>query len=127
MMAWLPWPASLRERAGRYLLQRYLGRFLQQRLSLQQLSLDLYSGHGRLSLLQLQPQSLNEVLDSLGVPLEITDGFIDSISLSVPWSALMTENCTVEVTGLQLTCSPKYHVGKCTAPLPPALHTGSDP
>uniref|UniRef100_A0A4W3GXY4 Autophagy-related protein 2 homolog A-like n=1 Tax=Callorhinchus milii TaxID=7868 RepID=A0A4W3GXY4_CALMI len=22
----------------------------------------------------------------------------------------MTENCTVEVTGLQLTCSPKYHV-----------------
>eukprot|EP00061_Rhincodon_typus_P012954 g39026.t1 len=59
--------------------------------------------------LPFAPQSLNEFLDSVGAPLEITDGFISSISVIIPWSALITENCTVEVTGLQVTCRPKYH------------------
>ncbi|XP_043542446.1 autophagy-related protein 2 homolog A-like, partial [Chiloscyllium plagiosum] len=65
--------------------------------------------HQHSSLLLDQCLSLNEFLDSLGAPLEVTDGFISSISVTIPWSALITENCTVEVTGLQVTCRPKYH------------------
>ncbi|XP_078061478.1 autophagy-related protein 2 homolog A-like [Mustelus asterias] len=52
--------------------------------------------------------SLNEFLDSVGTPLEVTDGFISCISVTIPWSALITDNCTVEVSGLQVTCRPKY-------------------
>uniref|UniRef100_UPI00398F0016 autophagy-related protein 2 homolog A n=1 Tax=Pristiophorus japonicus TaxID=55135 RepID=UPI00398F0016 len=112
-MSWFfPWSSSIKKRACRYLLQHYLGHFLEERLTLEQLSLDLYNGSGRLSAVQLDVWSLNELLDSLGVPLEITDGFISSISVTIPWSALITENCTVEVTGLQVTCRPKY----CFAP-----------
>uniref|UniRef100_H3BF07 Autophagy related 2A n=1 Tax=Latimeria chalumnae TaxID=7897 RepID=H3BF07_LATCH len=52
--------------------------------------------------------SVNEVLDTLSIPVEISDGFIGSISVTIPWSALLTESCTVQITGLQVTCRPKY-------------------
>lgn len=47
----MPWPfsESIKKRACRYLLQRYLGHFLQEKLSLEQLSLDLYQGTGSLT------------------------------------------------------------------------------
>lgn len=47
MSRWLfPWSGSIKKRACRYLLQHYLGHFFQERLSLEQLSLDLYNGSG---------------------------------------------------------------------------------
>lgn len=47
----MPWPfsESIKKRACRYLLQRYLGHFLQEKLSLEQLTLDLYQGTGSLT------------------------------------------------------------------------------
>ncbi|XP_054846840.1 autophagy-related protein 2 homolog A [Eublepharis macularius] len=109
MSRWFfPWSSSIKKRACRYLLQHYLGHFLEERLGLEQLSLDLYAGAGRLSRIHLDVWSVNEFLESVGAPLEIVDGFIDSIAVTIPWSALVTENCTVEVSGLQITCRPKY-------------------
>ncbi|XP_032089810.1 autophagy-related protein 2 homolog A isoform X2 [Thamnophis elegans] len=117
MSRWFfPWSSSIKKRACRYLLQHYLGHFLEERLGLEQLSLDLYAGAGRLTRLHLDVWSVNEFLESVGAPLEILDGFIDSIAVTIPWSALVTENCTVEVSGLQVTCRPKYRQG----------HAGSD-
>ncbi|XP_069500847.1 autophagy-related protein 2 homolog A [Ambystoma mexicanum] len=111
MSRWFfPWSASIKKRASRYLLQHYLGHFLQERLSLEQLSLDLYQGQGGLRDIHLDIWSVNEQLESLGAPLELIDGFIGAISVTIPWSALVTENCTVEVTGLQVTCRPKYRI-----------------
>uniref|UniRef100_A0A670ZLI9 Autophagy related 2A n=1 Tax=Pseudonaja textilis TaxID=8673 RepID=A0A670ZLI9_PSETE len=112
MSSWFfPWSSSIKKRACRYLLQHYLGHFLEERLGLEQLSLDLYAGAGRLTRLHLDVWSVNEFLESVGAPLEILDGFIDSIAVTIPWSALVTENCTVEVSGLQVTCRPKYRQG----------------
>ncbi|KAJ7307129.1 hypothetical protein JRQ81_009111 [Phrynocephalus forsythii] len=109
MSRWFfPWSSSIKKRACRYLLQHYLGHFLEERLGLEQLSLDLYAGAGRLRRIHLDVWSVNEFLESVGAPLEIIDGFIDSIAVAIPWSALVTENCTVEVSGLQITCRPKY-------------------
>ncbi|CAH2325246.1 autophagy-related 2 homolog A [Pelobates cultripes] len=109
MSHWLfPWSSSIKKRACRYLLQRYLGHYLEERLSLDQLSLDLYNGSGRLTDIHLDIWSVNELLDTAGAPLEIVDGFIGSISVTIPWSALVTENCTVEVSQLQVTLRPKY-------------------
>ncbi|XP_053576099.1 autophagy-related protein 2 homolog A isoform X2 [Bombina bombina] len=109
MSRWLfPWSSSIKTRACRYLLQHYLGHYLEERLSLEQLSLDLYNGSGRLTDIHLDIWSVNELLESTGAPLEITDGFIGSISVTIPWSALVTENCTLEVSRLQVTCRPKY-------------------
>ncbi|CAG10607.1 unnamed protein product, partial [Tetraodon nigroviridis] len=40
-----PFSESIKKRACRYLLHRYLGNFLEEKLSLDQLSLDLVSRH----------------------------------------------------------------------------------
>lgn len=57
-------------------------------------------------------QAVNELLESLGAPLEIVDGFVSSIAVTIPWQALLTDHCTLEVTGLQITCRPKYRTCK---------------
>lgn len=46
-MVWcFPWSEGIKKRACRYLLQHYLGRFLDTKLGLDQLSVDLYKGTG---------------------------------------------------------------------------------
>uniref|UniRef100_A0A8C4NVP2 Autophagy related 2A n=1 Tax=Dicentrarchus labrax TaxID=13489 RepID=A0A8C4NVP2_DICLA len=108
MSRWLfPWSGSIKKRACRYLLQHYLGHFLQERLSLDQLGLDLYNGSGVIKEINLDVWAVNELLESLGAPLEIVDGFVSSIAVTIPWQALLTDHCTLEVSGLQITCRPK--------------------
>nr|XP_043897069.1 autophagy-related protein 2 homolog A isoform X2 [Solea senegalensis] len=109
MSRWLfPWSGSIKKRACRYLLQHYLGHFLQERLSLDQLGLDLYNGSGVIKEINLDVWAVNEFLESLGAPLEIVDGFVSSIAVTIPWQALLTDHCTLEISGLQITCRPKY-------------------
>uniref|UniRef100_A0A672MSP6 Autophagy related 2A n=1 Tax=Sinocyclocheilus grahami TaxID=75366 RepID=A0A672MSP6_SINGR len=104
MSRWLfPWSGSIKKRACRYLLQHYLGHFLEERLSLDQLSLDLYNGSGVIREINLDVWAVNELLESLGAPLEIVEGFVNSITVTIPWAALVTEHCTLEITGLQIT------------------------
>lgn len=53
-MPWtFPWTEFLKKRACRYLLQHYLGQFLKEKLSLDQLSVDLYNGRGSIKDLEL--------------------------------------------------------------------------
>lgn len=49
-MSWYTqWSDSIKKRACRYLLQRYLGQFLEEKLTLDQLSVDIYCGTGSVS------------------------------------------------------------------------------
>ena len=48
-------------------------------------------------------KALNEMLSNAGVPIELVDGFIESISVLVPWKALLNDSCEIEIHGLQLT------------------------
>jgi len=52
-------------------------------------------------------QAINEDLHALGVPVELVDGFVESITVSIPWSALIQDSTKVEVSGLELTLQPK--------------------
>ncbi|XP_062901925.1 autophagy-related protein 2 homolog B-like isoform X1 [Mobula hypostoma] len=115
----MPWPfsESIKKRACRYLLHRYLDHFLEEKLSLEQLSVDLYQGTGSLSQVPLDKSSLNEILDSLDAPLEITEGFIQNISVSIPWSSLLQENCAVEVQGLEMVFRPRPRVVSGSEPM----------
>ncbi|XP_077866099.1 autophagy-related protein 2 homolog B-like [Saccoglossus kowalevskii] len=108
-MPWFfPWPDYIKKRACRYLLQHYLGNFLQEKLTLDQLSVDLYNGKGTIKDVALDVYSLNELLESVESPVEIIDGIIGSISISVPWSALLSDSCEIEIHGLELTLQPRY-------------------
>ncbi|XP_039326602.2 autophagy-related protein 2 homolog A isoform X1 [Saimiri boliviensis] len=108
MSRWLwPWSNCVKERVCRYLLHHYLGHFFQEQLSLDQLSLDLYKGSVALRDIHLEIWSVNEVLESMDSPLELVEGFVGSIEVAVPWAALLTDHCTVRVSGLQLTLQPR--------------------
>lgn len=45
-------------------------------------------------------------------PLELVEGFVGSIEVAVPWAALLTDHCTVRVSGLQLTLQPRRGPGE---------------
>lgn len=49
----MPWffaiPEFLKKRACRYLLQHYLGQFLEEKISLDDLTVDLYNGTGTIN------------------------------------------------------------------------------
>ncbi|XP_019501109.1 PREDICTED: autophagy-related protein 2 homolog A isoform X1 [Hipposideros armiger] len=112
MSRWLwPWSNCVKERVCRYLLHHYLGHFFQEHLSLDQLSLDLYKGSVALRDIHLEIWSVNEVLESMDSPLELVEGFVGSIEVAVPWAALLTDHCTVRVSGLQLTLQPRQGPG----------------
>nr|XP_050867799.1 autophagy-related protein 2 homolog A isoform X1 [Vespula vulgaris] len=109
-MSWLgclPWSEGIKKRACRYLLQRYLGQFLEEKLTLDQLTVDLYNGTGRVTNVSLDVQALNEMGEQQNLPLEFVDGFITEMSVSIPWSALLSEASYVEVTSLRLTVQPR--------------------
>uniref|UniRef100_A0A8B9LQZ7 Autophagy related 2B n=1 Tax=Astyanax mexicanus TaxID=7994 RepID=A0A8B9LQZ7_ASTMX len=115
----MPWPfsESIKKRACRYLLHRYLGNFLQEKLSLDQLSLDLYQGTGSLAQVPLDKWSLNEILESVDAPFEVSQGFIQAISLTVPWASLLQDNCALEVKGLEMVFRPRPRVVSGTEPM----------
>nr|XP_012226127.1 PREDICTED: autophagy-related protein 2 homolog B isoform X1 [Linepithema humile] len=113
-MAWLTWSTDIKKRACRYLLQRYLGQFLEE-LTLDQLTVDLYNGTGRVVNVSLDVQALNDMGEQQHLPLEFVDGFITEISLSIPWAALLCQASYVEVKGLRLTVQPRQRVDTGTS------------
>ncbi|MEE6494460.1 hypothetical protein FKM82_017143 [Ascaphus truei] len=56
------------------------------------------------------------MMESADAPLEVTEGFIQTISLSVPWGSLLQDNCALEVKGLEVVFRPR-----------PRLRSGSEP
>ena len=50
------------------------------------------------------------MLDNAGLPVEVIDGFIESISVSVPWTALLSESCCMDIHGLEVTIAPRQRV-----------------
>ncbi|XP_017890148.1 autophagy-related protein 2 homolog B isoform X2 [Ceratina calcarata] len=117
-MSWLgclPWSQGIKKRACRYLLQRYLGQFLEEKLTLDQLTVDLYNGTGRVTNVSLDVQALNEMGEQQHLPLEFVDGFISEMSISIPWSGLLSEASFVEVTSLRLTVQPRQRAESGTS------------
>lgn len=49
------------------------------------------------------------------LPLEFVDGFVEEMSLSIPWSALLSEASYIEVTRLKLTVQPKQRAESGTS------------
>ncbi len=96
-MKWLS--ESIKKRALRYLLQRYLGNFLLEKLSLDQLSLDLYNGKGTIRDILLDVDTINEELNQL-IAFKFIDGSIDELSVFVPWSSITTDSCSLHFDGI---------------------------
>ncbi|XP_014232573.1 autophagy-related protein 2 homolog A [Trichogramma pretiosum] len=114
-LGYLPWSEGIKKRACRYLLQRYLGQFLEEKLTLDQLTVDLYNGTGRVTNVSLDVQALNELGEQQHLPIEFVDGFVAEMSVSIPWSALLSEASYIEVTGLRMTVQPRQRTDDGTS------------
>lgn len=51
-------------------------------------------------------------MENADAPFEVVAGFIQTISLTVPWAALVQENCALEVKGLEMVLRPRPREGK---------------
>lgn len=45
-------------------------------------------------------------MESVGVPVQVVSGFIECVTVSVPWAALLKESCVVELKGLTVCLAP---------------------
>nr|AWV66721.1 autophagy-related protein 2 [Brachionus calyciflorus] len=113
-MTWqIPWPEFLKKRLCRYLLQHYLGHFFKEKISLEQLSIDIYNGTGCVKNLHLDCDALNEQLNSSStpglstVPIEIVSGFVGYISVYIPWHDLFNDYCKLTIKNVQVTIRTK--------------------
>ncbi|KAF5280262.1 hypothetical protein FQR65_LT03070 [Abscondita terminalis] len=115
-MPWymLPVPENIKKRACIYLLQRYLGQFFEEKLTLDQLSVDLYNGTGTVKNISLDVQALNELGEKQNWPMEFVDGYVEELFVSVPWGSLLKDSSFIEVRGLKITVQPKQR-NECAA------------
>jgi len=107
-MAWSAWYTSFsdafKKRAGRYLINKYLGTFLDETVSLDQLSVD---GDISLSNVALNIRTINSLIDSADLPVEFVDGYISDLTVTIPWANLLTESCFFSISGLTITLQVK--------------------
>ena len=115
-MTWqIPWPEFLKKRLCRYLLQHYLGHFFKEKISLEQLSIDIYNGTGCVKDLHLDCDALNEQINASSssglnfscLPIEIVSGFVGYISVSIPWHDLFNDYCKLIIKNVQITIRTK--------------------
>ncbi len=110
------WPDFLKKRLCRYLLQHYLGHFFKEKISLEQLSIDIYNGTGCVKNLNLDCEALNEQLNAAAstslngsspsgpssIPIEIVSGFVGYISVYIPWHDLFNDYCKLTIKNVQI-------------------------
>ena len=94
----------------RYLIEKHVGQFLDQDLSLEQLTLELTKGTGTLRDINLAVDTLNELSEQYQLPINFVDGYISELTLSVPWNFILKENVFIEINGLMVTVKPKQRV-----------------
>ncbi|KAG5882217.1 hypothetical protein JTB14_024728 [Gonioctena quinquepunctata] len=116
----MPWyqnivPESIKKNVCAYLLQRYLGQFFEEKLTRDQLNVDLYNGTGTVEKISLDVQALNELGEKQNWPMEFVDGYIEKLHLSIPWTSILKDPSFVEVKGLKITVQPKQRQESATS------------
>ncbi|XP_050067859.1 autophagy-related protein 2 homolog A [Anopheles maculipalpis] len=107
-MPWYaPWSDVIKKKICRFLLQRYLGQFLEEKLTLDQLNVDFYNGTGTVNNVTLYCQALNELCEGQGWGIEVTGGHIGSVTVNVPYDSLLAKDSSIEVSNLMISLRPK--------------------
>lgn len=84
------------------LLNRFLGMYVQN-FDAKQLNVGIWSGDVRLRNLELR----REALDQLHLPLNVVEGHLGSLTLSIPWSNLRGKPLKVNIEDVFLLAAPK--------------------
>ena len=84
------------------LLNRFLGMYVQN-FDAKQLNVGIWSGDVKLRNLELR----REALDQLRLPLNVVEGHLGSLTLSIPWSNLRGKPLKVNIEDVFLLAAPK--------------------
>ena len=84
------------------LLNRVLGMYLQN-FDPKQLSVGIWNGDVKLKNLELR----KEALDQLHLPLNVVEGHVGDLTLSIPWSNLRGKPVKVNIENVFILCSPR--------------------
>uniref|UniRef100_A0A1Q3FUU4 Autophagy-related protein 2 n=2 Tax=Culex tarsalis TaxID=7177 RepID=A0A1Q3FUU4_CULTA len=107
-MPWYaPWTNAITKKVCRFLLQRYLGQFLEERLSLDQLTVDFRNGTGTVYDVTLYCQALNDLCEGQGWGIEVLCGHIGAVTVNIPYEAPLAKDSSIEVTNLSISVRPK--------------------
>ena len=66
----------------------------------------MFNTYPNIRMIVYTTQAINESLEGTGAPVQVVSGYLGRVTISVPWSALMSDSCRVEVTGLTLSVMP---------------------
>ncbi|CAF4789073.1 unnamed protein product, partial [Rotaria sp. Silwood1] len=91
----------------RYIINRYLKNYIEQ-LDDEKLNFDLRHGHVSLENLRLKPESLAD----LNLPVAVAVGYLEKLSLTIPWMNLHSNSTKVHVDGLYILIVPKNEFGQ---------------
>ncbi|XP_055588438.1 autophagy-related protein 2 homolog A [Uranotaenia lowii] len=107
-MPWfVPWSNVIKKKVCRFLLQRYLGQFLEEKLSLDQLNVDFYNGTGTVYDVSLDCRALNDICEGQGWGIEVICGHIGAVTVNIPYEAPLAKDSSIEVTNLSISLRPK--------------------
>ncbi|CAK9301864.1 unnamed protein product [Gordionus sp. m RMFG-2023] len=108
-MPWyFPWSDSIVLKAYRYLLNRYLGYYISEKLLLDQLDINLSLGTSSIKDVNLNSENINNVLMDNAIPFVLIDGYIKSINFAIPWSTIIYEPSEIEIKDFDIFIKPKF-------------------
>ncbi|KAF1748180.1 hypothetical protein GCK72_024647 [Caenorhabditis remanei] len=85
------------------MIQRYLGVWLDNNLSFDQLSIELSNGSLELECLDINTRAVSAALAAGSIPLKLVDGYVGKIRIEIPWVRIMTDPTRMSIEDLQLT------------------------
>ncbi|CAF1260195.1 unnamed protein product [Adineta steineri] len=88
-----------------YLLDKYLGDYIES-LDTKKLKIDLWNGNVVLENLYLKSNALAD----LNLPVTISTGYLQKLTLQIPWTNLYTHSTKVTIDGLFVLVIPKTEV-----------------
>ncbi|CAF1448566.1 unnamed protein product [Adineta ricciae] len=89
----------------RYIINKYLKDYIEE-LDYEKLKLDLRNGHVCLEKLHLKPEALVD----LSLPVTVAVGYIENLTLIIPWKNLYHHPTKVSIDGLYMLVVPKNEV-----------------
>ncbi|KAG0003109.1 hypothetical protein BGZ80_007728 [Entomortierella chlamydospora] len=84
------------------LLNRFIGPYVTN-LNVNQLNIGIWNGDVKLTNLQLK----KDALDKFSLPVDVTEGYLGELTLSIPWSNLKSKPVKVYINNVYLLCVPK--------------------
>ncbi|KAI6239750.1 hypothetical protein M3Y99_00541400 [Aphelenchoides fujianensis] len=101
MMGWMA--DRLYKPVSRFLIERYMGDFLDRNITDDDIHVELKKG--LLALENIKLNHIDSLVQSLGV-IRVIQGYMGKISISIPWRDLAGESTVITLNDLELTVTP---------------------